>query len=203
MPTDIVGLIDSGTTSGEHRASAPRAATSRDANLGNEGAYDGLSGVALTLAEYDALIEWYDANGTYPKRTLKVALLDASRGATPEGLFTRDGSKYYAANLIPDGPQGQDVLFANMDSLGLNYPGVPPRDGVLLEQRHRRRRQQVHEYISCAIISTGSGCYIGYYKWISLRFIGCVAHRYSMHYVIPFAFSFICNACHINRSCTS
>jgi hypothetical protein len=121
VPTDIVGLIDSGTTSGTTGFGAARRHIT-DSNLGNEGAYDGLSGVALTLAEYNALLDWYSANGTYPKRTLKVTLLDASRGKTGTGLFSREGSAYYADNLIPAGPQGQYVLFANMDSLGMNYP---------------------------------------------------------------------------------
>src|SRR5256886_9809297 len=74
------------------------------------------------MAEYKALLEWYNVHGTYPKRTLKVTLLDASRGRTGNGLFSREGSAYYADNLIPSGPQGQYVLFANMDSLGLDYP---------------------------------------------------------------------------------
>ncbi len=121
VPTDIVGLINSGTTSGTTGFGAARRHVT-DSNLGNEGAYDGLSGVALTMAEYRALLEWYHANGTYPKRTLKVTLLDASRGKTGNGLFSREGSAYYAANLIPSGPQGRYVLFANMDALGLDYP---------------------------------------------------------------------------------
>ncbi|GIH17162.1 PKD domain-containing protein [Rugosimonospora africana] len=121
VPNDIVGLINSGTTSGTTGFGAARREIT-DSNLGNEGAYDGLSGVALTMAEYNALLDWYHANGTYPKRTLKVTLLDASRGKTGDGLFGREGSAYYADNLIPSGPQGQYVLFANMDSLGLDYP---------------------------------------------------------------------------------
>jgi hypothetical protein len=121
VPTDIVGLIDSGTTSGTTGFGAARRHLT-DSNLGNEGAYDGLSGVALTMAEYHALLDWYNANGTYPKRTLKVTLLDASRGRTGDGRFSREGSAYYANNLIPSGPQGQYVLFANMDSLGIDYP---------------------------------------------------------------------------------
>lgn len=111
---DIVGLIDSGTTSGVSGFGAARRHITLS-NLGNEGAYDGLSGVAVTMAEYKALVDWYDANHTYPKRTLKVALLDARQKQ-------REGSKHYADNLIPPGPQGQYVLFANMDSLGLDYP---------------------------------------------------------------------------------
>ncbi len=121
VPTDIVGLIDSGTTSGTTGFGAARRHIT-DSNLGNEGAYDGLSGVALTMAEYKALLDWYRATGTYPARTLKVTLLDASRGKTGTGLFSREGSAFYADNLIPSGPQGQYVLFANMDSLGLDYP---------------------------------------------------------------------------------
>jgi hypothetical protein len=117
----IVKEINSGSTSGADGFGAARRHLT-DSNLGNEGAYDGLSGVALTLGEYQALLRWYQANGTYPARTLKVTLLDASRGLTADGLFGRDGSQYYANNLIPDGPQGQYVLFANMDSLGLDYP---------------------------------------------------------------------------------
>ena len=121
VPTDIVGLIDSGSTSGTTGFGAARRHIT-NSNLGNEGAYDGLSGVALTMAEYHALLDWYAANGTYPSRTLKIALLDASRGKTGDGQFGREGSAYYAGNLIPAGPQGQYVLFANMDSLGLDYP---------------------------------------------------------------------------------
>jgi hypothetical protein len=121
VPTRIVNEINSGSTSGVNGFGAARRDIT-DSNLGNEGAYDGLSGVALTLAEYQALLRWYEANGTYPARTLKIALLDASRGITADGLFGRDGSRYYADNLIPQGPQGQYALFANMDSLGLDYP---------------------------------------------------------------------------------
>lgn len=121
VPADVASQIGSGSTSGADGFGAARREIT-DSNLGNEGAYDGLSGVALTLAEYQALLQWYQANGTYPARTLKVTLLDASRGLTADGLFSREGSEYYANNLIPDGPQGQYVLFANMDSLGLDYP---------------------------------------------------------------------------------
>ncbi len=114
VPNDVVGLIDSGTTSSITGFGAARRHITLS-NLGNEGAYDGLSGVAVTLGEYKALLDWYAANKTYPERTLKVALLDARQKL-------REGSRYYAKNLIPAGPQGQYVLFANMDSLGLDYP---------------------------------------------------------------------------------
>jgi hypothetical protein len=118
---DVVDEINTGSTSGVTGFGAARREIT-DSNLGNEGAYDGLSGVAVTLAEYHALLQWYANNGTFPKRTLKVALLDASRGKTPDGLFSREGAKYYAENLLPAGPQGAYMLLANMDSLGLDYP---------------------------------------------------------------------------------
>jgi hypothetical protein len=91
-------------------------------NLANGGAYDDTSGVAMTMGEYQALLRWYDANGTYPAKTLKVALLDASAGRAADGTYLREGAKYYANNLIPQGPQGQYAMFAEMNANGLSYP---------------------------------------------------------------------------------
>jgi PKD domain-containing protein len=108
-------------------------------NVANGGAYDDTSGVVLTMGEYQALLRWYHANGTYPSKTLKVALLDASAGRAKDGTFLREGAKYYAQNLIPNGPQGRYAMFAQMNANGLSYPayhlgtqnnlpngGVPP-----------------------------------------------------------------------------
>src|SRR5581483_4683310 len=91
-------------------------------NLANGGAYDDTSGVTLTMGEYQALLKWYTANGTYPARTLKIALLDASAGRAADGTYLREGSKYYASHLIPNGPQGQYAMFAEMNANGLSYP---------------------------------------------------------------------------------
>jgi hypothetical protein len=91
-------------------------------NLANGGAYDDTSGVALPMGEYQALLKWYDANGTYPSETLKVALLDASAGRAADGTYLREGAKYYVNNLIPNGPQGQYAMFAEMNANGLSYP---------------------------------------------------------------------------------
>jgi len=84
-------------------------------NIGNGSAYDATTGVTMTMAEFQALLRWYEANGTWPARTLKVTLFDAEE----TGL---NGSRFYAANLIPKGPQGQYVLVANMDQNGIEYP---------------------------------------------------------------------------------
>jgi hypothetical protein len=91
-------------------------------NAANGGAYDDTSGVAMTMGEYQALLRWYHANKTYPSKTLKVALLDASAGRAKDGTYLREGAKYYANNLIPQGPQGQYAMFAEMNANGMSYP---------------------------------------------------------------------------------
>src|ERR1700754_1047521 len=91
-------------------------------NLSNGGAYDDTSGVAMTMAEYQALLRWYAANGTYPSKTFKVALIDADAGRAKDGTYMREGSEYYAKNLIPKGPQGQYAMFAMMNANGASYP---------------------------------------------------------------------------------
>ncbi len=119
----IVGEVNNptGSTSGVNGFGAGRR-TLTLSNVGNGGAYDDTSGVALTMGEYQALLRWYDANGTYPSKTLKVALLDASAGRALDGTYLREGAKYYANNLIPQGPQGQYAMFAEMNANGLSYP---------------------------------------------------------------------------------
>ena len=62
-------------------------------NIGNGGAYDDTSGVVLGMGEYQALLRWYNANGTYPSKTLKLALLDASAGKAADGTYTREGRR--------------------------------------------------------------------------------------------------------------
>src|SRR3954451_9367950 len=79
-------------------------------NLSNGGAYDDTSGVSMTMAEYQALMRWYAANHTYPSKTFKVTLLDADAGRAKDGTYLREGSEYYAKNLIPKGPQGQYAM---------------------------------------------------------------------------------------------
>src|SRR4051794_19382811 len=91
-------------------------------NLSNGGAYDDTSGVAMTMAEYQAVLRWYEANGTYPSKTFKVALLDADAGRAKDGTYLREGSQYYTQNLIPKGPQGQYAMFAMMNANGASYP---------------------------------------------------------------------------------
>ena len=87
-------------------------------NSGNGSTYDDTSGVTMGMGELQALAHWWSANHAWPARTIKVALFDAEE----IGL---EGSQFYAANLIPPGPQGKYVLVANMDQNGFEYPAYP------------------------------------------------------------------------------
>ena len=119
----IVGEVNNptGSTSAVNGFGAGRR-TLTLSNIANGGAYDDTSGVTMTMGEYQALLRWYSINGTYPSKTLKIALLDASAGRAADGTYLREGAKYYANNLIPQGPQGQYAMFAEMNANGLSYP---------------------------------------------------------------------------------
>jgi hypothetical protein len=158
-------------------------------NWANGSPFDADSGIALGMAELQGLLRWYQANGTYPTRTIKAGLFDAeetglvgsgeySQTDTPTTLtapaaagdttinvassngigigstvvidqFGNHESHTVASvgtgtvtlapglaaaypagtqvtrtalGLIPDGPQGQYVMVANMDQNGIEYP---------------------------------------------------------------------------------
>ncbi|OLE26449.1 MAG: hypothetical protein AUG44_12945 [Actinobacteria bacterium 13_1_20CM_3_71_11] len=52
----------------------------RGGNWGNGSGYDAGSGEAMGMAEVQALLRWYQANGTYPQRTIKIGLFDNEEG---------------------------------------------------------------------------------------------------------------------------
>ena len=43
----------------------------------------------MTMAEFQALLRWYEANGTWPDRTLKIALFDAEETGLNGSASTR------------------------------------------------------------------------------------------------------------------
>ncbi len=167
----------------------------RGGNWGNGSTYDAGSGEAMGMAEIQSLLRWYQANGTYPKRTLKIGLFDNEEGGlVGSGFYSQTNVATLAApvaagatslrvnsrtgvglavgeqllidpfgtretvtitaitnstntitftpaltashvpgatvsagvanvgGLIPDGPQGQYVMVANMDQNGIEYP---------------------------------------------------------------------------------
>src|SRR5437899_11495695 len=75
-------------------------------NTGNGSTYDDTSGVTMGMAELSGLTKRWDANGTWPARTIKVALFDAGE----MGLY---GSQYNADNLLSPGRQRRLVPLAN------------------------------------------------------------------------------------------
>ena len=170
----------------------------RGGNWGNGSMYDAGSGEAMGMAEVQALLRWYAANGTYPERTIKIGLFDNEEGGlVGSGFYSQTNVSTLAApvtagatnikitsttgvgyavgekllldphgtaetrtitavgtagptgtgitftpaltadhtagtpasagvadtgGLIPDGPQGQYVMVANMDQNGIEYP---------------------------------------------------------------------------------
>jgi hypothetical protein len=46
-------------------------------NWANGSPFDATSGIAMGMAELQGLLRWYQQNGTYPARTIKVGLFDA------------------------------------------------------------------------------------------------------------------------------
>jgi Peptidase family M28/PKD domain len=114
--SDVAEVTLPGSTCpGERTLFAAHPDSTPGLNQHNGSAYDDTSGVTMGMAEFRALLQWYSANGTWPTRTVKIGLFDAEE----TGLY---GSAYYAENLIPQGPQGQYKLVANMDQNGLEYP---------------------------------------------------------------------------------
>ncbi|HEY3008531.1 MAG TPA: PKD domain-containing protein [Micromonosporaceae bacterium] len=187
-----------GVANGSANGSPTPMTAMRGGNWGNGSIYDAGSGEAMGMAEFQALLRWYQANGTYPKRTIKIGLFDneegglvgsgfysqtnvstlatpATAGSTNVKIVSRTGVGFAVGEtmlidpfgspetvtitavgtagatgtgvtftpaltsdhvigaplsagvanvggLIPDGPQGQYVMVANMDQNGIEYP---------------------------------------------------------------------------------
>src|SRR5262249_56368838 len=59
-------------------------------NWGNGSPYDADSGIVMGIAELQGLLRWYQANGTYPTRTIKVGLFDAEEtGLVGSGEYSQ------------------------------------------------------------------------------------------------------------------
>jgi PKD domain/Peptidase family M28 len=187
-----------GVANGAAAGSATPMSAMRGGNWGNGSMYDAGSGEAMGMAEFQALLRWYQATGTYPKRTIKIGLFDNEEGGlVGSGFYSQTNVSTLAApsvagdtnlkivsrtgvgfavgetllidpfgspekatitavgtagatgtgitvtpplasahvigaplsagianlgGLIPDGPQGQYVMVANMDQNGIEYP---------------------------------------------------------------------------------
>ncbi|MDX6640919.1 MAG: trimeric autotransporter adhesin [Solirubrobacteraceae bacterium] len=115
---DMVLTIPGASCPGQTTLIAGHPDSTPGLNTGNGSTYDDTSGITMGMGETQALARWWQANGTWPARTFKVGMFDAEE----VGL---DGSYWYAAHLLPPGPQGKYVMVANMDQNGLEYPAHP------------------------------------------------------------------------------
>lgn len=115
---DMVLTIPGASCPGETTLIAGHPDSTPGLNTGNGSTYDDTSGITMGMGETQAMARWWQANGTWPKRTFKVGMFDAEE----VGL---DGSYWYAAHLLPAGPQGKYVMVANMDQNGFEYPAYP------------------------------------------------------------------------------
>ena len=82
-----------GVANGAASGSPTPMSAMRGGNWGNGSMYDAGSGEAMGMAEFQALLRWYQANGTYPKRTIKIGLFDNEEG----GLV---GSGFYSQTNV-------------------------------------------------------------------------------------------------------
>jgi PKD domain-containing protein/peptidase M28-like protein len=94
----IAGHNDSTPTStnvaaGAQNGSPTPMSAMRSGNWGNGSGYDAGSGEAMGMAEMQAVLRWHAANGTYPKRTMKIGLFDNEEG----GLV---GSAFYSQTNV-------------------------------------------------------------------------------------------------------
>jgi hypothetical protein len=118
----IAGHNDSTPTStavanGAANGSATPMSAMRGGNWGNGSGYDAGSGEAMGMAEFQALLRWYDANHAYPKRTIKIGLFDNEEG----GLV---GSGFYSQTnvtslAVPAAGGATNIKVKNTTGVGL------------------------------------------------------------------------------------
>jgi hypothetical protein len=131
--TKVSDLIDQGDFAGAM-------ARLNSSNLGNGSAYDDTSGVTMGMAEFQALSRWWDANNTWPDRTIKIGLFDAEE----TGL---NGFRLLRGEPDPAGPAG---TVRPGGQHGPERPGVPGAalgNRPLFQQPEGRRcRSVVHQH---------------------------------------------------------
>jgi hypothetical protein len=104
----IAGHNDSTPTSttvanGAANGSATPMTGMRGGNWGNGSMYDAGSGEAMGMAEMQALLRWYESNGTYPERTIKIGLFDNEEGGlVGSGFYSQTNVSTLAAPAAVD-----------------------------------------------------------------------------------------------------
>ncbi len=105
--------------SGAQSGSATPMSSMHSGNWDNGSPFDADSGITMGMAELQGLLRWYQANGTYPARTIKVGLFDAEE----TGLV---GSGEYSQTDTPttlSGPASPGDTVVNVASINEIMPG--------------------------------------------------------------------------------
>jgi hypothetical protein len=77
--------------------------------------YDSNMGAIMNLEEIGSVLRWHEANGTYPKRTIKSAVYDAElQGLVGSGFYSSTGGG--AATLIAPASAGSSTLIVTTPS---------------------------------------------------------------------------------------
>src|SRR5689334_11091320 len=89
--------------------------------------YDSNMGALMNLEEIGSVLRWHEANGTYPKRTIKSAVYDAElQGLIGSGFYSSSGGD-------PNTGKGQNNLAAPVSAgsskVYVNTPPAPPSGG--------------------------------------------------------------------------
>ena len=134
----------------------------RGGNWGNGSMYDAGSGEAMGMAEFQALLRWYEANGTYPKRTIKIGLFDNEEGGlvglrlllpdecddargrgrggrTNVKITARTGVGFAVGNTLLIDPLGnpESVTITAVGTAGAAGTGITSHPGAHRRPRHR------------------------------------------------------------------
>src|SRR5215813_12782983 len=110
-------------------------------NWGNGSPFDADSGIAMGMAELQGLLRWYQANGTYPTRTIKVGLFDAEEtGLVGSGEYSQTDTPTTLTTPAAAGDTTIHVASSN---------GIAPGSTIVIDQFGS------HESQTVASIATG------------------------------------------------
>ena len=98
----------------------------RGGNWGNGSPYDADTGITMGMAELQALMRWYQLNGTYPRRTIKTGLFDAEEtGLVGSGEYSNTDTPTTLAAPVAAGAKTLNLASVN---------GILPGTAVLIDQ---------------------------------------------------------------------
>ena len=98
----------------------------RGGNWGNGSPYDADSGIAMGMAELQGLLRWYQANGTYPKRTLKAGLFDAEEtGLVGSGEYSQTDTP---TTFVKPAQAGDTTILVGSTN------GIPAGSTIVIDQ---------------------------------------------------------------------